>query len=128
MSFFGKIKIRGGDIMNGQLIKNIDFSRPLELEGLVDYQQGQVVSRTLAQGKPMSVTLFAFDKGEQISTHASTGDAMVYIMDGQAEITIGEEKFNLTKGQTIVMPANVPHGLEAIERFKMLLIVVFTLT
>ncbi|WHH61642.1 cupin domain-containing protein [Petroclostridium sp. X23] len=115
-------------MMNGQLIKNIDFSRPLELEGLVDYQQGQVVSRTLAQGKPMSVTLFAFDKGEQISTHASTGDAMVYIMDGQAEITIGEEKFNLTKGQTIVMPANVPHGLEAIERFKMLLIVVFTLT
>ncbi|NLY43946.1 MAG: cupin domain-containing protein [Clostridiaceae bacterium] len=113
--------------MSEHFIKNIDFSKVLELAELVNYQTGAVVSRTLAQGKALSVTLFAFDKGEEISTHASTGDAMVYILDGEAEITIGEEKFNLRGGQTIVMPANVPHALRATERFKMLLIVVFSL-
>lgn len=110
-----------------KLMKNIDFAKVLELENLADYQEGRVVSRTLAQGRPLSVTLFAFDKGEEISTHSAGGDAMVYILDGSAEITIGGEKFTVKKGETIVMPANIPHGLEAVERFKMLLIVVFNL-
>ncbi|ACQ53652.1 cupin domain-containing protein [Clostridium botulinum] len=109
------------------LIKNIDFSKPIEMESLVNYEEGTVVSRTLAQGKPLSVTLFAFDKGEEISSHSASGDAMVYILDGEAEITIGEEKFNVKKGETIVMPANVPHALLATQRFKMLLTVVFSL-
>jgi len=109
------------------LIKNIEFAKVVELESLVDYQSGRVVSRTLAQGRPVSVTLFAFDKGEEISTHSAPGDAMVYILDGEAEITVGGEKFNVKKGGAIVMPANVPHGLEAKERFKMLLTVVFSL-
>lgn len=114
--------------MDGQhFIKNIDFAKVVELESLVDYQEGRVVSRTLAQGRPLSVTLFAFDRGEEISTHSSPGDAMVYILDGEAEVTVGEEKFILKKGGAIVMPANIPHGLEAKERFKMLLIVVFSL-
>lgn len=115
--------------MNKQnLMKNIDFSKVLEMASLVDYQEGTVVSRTLAQGRPISVTLFAFDKGEEISTHSAGGDALVYIMDGSAEVTINGEKYKVGKGETIVMPANIPHGLEAIERFKMLLIVVFSLT
>lgn len=115
--------------MNEQhFIKNIDFAKVVELESLVDYQSGRVVSRTLAQGRPLSVTLFAFDKGEEISTHSAPGDAMVYILDGQAEVTIGGEKFILKKGETIVMPANVPHGLMAKDRFKMFLIVVFSLS
>ncbi len=97
------------------------------MESLVNYEEGTVVSRTLAQGKPLSVTLFAFDKGEEISSHSASGDAMVYILDGEAEITIGEEKFNVKKGETIVMPSNVPHALLATERFKMLLTVVFSL-
>ena len=109
-------------------IKNIEFAKVHGSEALVDYQEGRVVSRTLAQGKPVSVTLFAFDKGEEISTHASPGDAMVYILDGESEITVGAEKFVVQKGETIVMPANIPHGLMAKERFKMLLIVVFSLT
>ncbi len=67
------------------------------MESLVNYEEGTVVSRTLAQGKPLSVTLFAFDKGEEISSHSASGDAMVYILDGEAEITIGEEKFNVKK-------------------------------
>jgi len=114
--------------MGQNLIKNIDFAKVIEMESLVDYQEGRVVSRTLAQGKPLSVTLFAFDRGEEISSHSAAGDALVYILDGQAEITVGEEKFIVSKGETIVMPAHVPHALLAIEKFKMLLIVVFSLT
>lgn len=113
--------------MKKQLIKNIDFATPIEMESLVNYEEGTVVSRTLAQGKPLSVTLFAFDKGEEISSHSASGDAMVYILDGEAEITIGEEKFSVKKGETIVMPANVPHALLATQRFKMLLTVIFSL-
>jgi len=113
--------------MEQHFIKNIEFSKAIELKSLVEYQQGQVVSRTLAQGRPVSITLFAFDKGEEISSHASSGDAMVHILDGVAEITIGEEKFIVKAGETIVMPANVSHALLAKEQFKMILTVVFTL-
>lgn len=109
-------------------IKNIDLAKVLALAALVDYQEGRVVSRTLAQGKPLSVTLFAFDQNEEISTHSSPGDALVYILDGTAEVTVGGEKFILKKDQTIVMPANIPHGLVAKERFKMLLTVIFSLS
>lgn len=108
-----------------QLIKNIEFSKAFEMESLVTYQDGQVVSRTLAQGKNLSLTLFAFDKGEEISSHSSGGDAMVYILDGEAEITIGDNTYLVKKGETIVMPAGIAHALLAIEQFKMLLVVVF---
>lgn len=108
-----------------QLIKNIDKSKVLNMEALVSYQEGQVVSRTLAQGKNVSLTLFAFDKGEEISSHSSSGDALVYLLDGEAEITIGDMSFHVKKGETIVMPAGVPHALLAKEQFKMLLVVVF---
>ena len=111
-----------------KLIKNIDFSKPQELESLVTYQQGQVVSRTFSQGKTLSLTLFAFDKGEEISSHSSHGDAMVYILDGTSEITIGDDKYTAKKGDVIVMPANVPHALFATEQFKMMLTVVFKLS
>lgn len=108
-----------------QLIKNIELSKVLEMESLVTYQEGQVVSRTLAQGKNLSLTLFAFDKGEEISSHSSGGDAMVYLLDGEADITIGENTYNVKKGETIVMPAGIAHALLAREQFKMLLVVVF---
>lgn len=114
--------------MTTNLIKNIDFGKAIEMEGLVEYAEGRVVSRTLAQGKPLSVTLFAFDKGEEISSHSADGDAMVYILDGEAEITIGDTTTVVKKGETIVMPAHVPHALLATEQFKMLLIVVFSLS
>jgi quercetin dioxygenase-like cupin family protein len=112
-------------VMDKRFIKNIDFSKSLEMEALVEYHKGQVVSRTLAQGKALSLTLFAFDEGEEISSHSSNGDALVYLLDGEAEITIGEEKYSLSKGETIVMPAGIPHALLAVKQFKMLLIVVF---
>lgn len=107
------------------LIKNIDFAKVFEMEELVTYNKGQVVSKTLTQNKAISITLFAFDENEEISTHVTNGDAMVYVLDGKTDITIGEEVFTVKKGETIVMPAGVPHALYATERFKMLLIIVF---
>lgn len=108
-----------------ELIKNIELAKVFEMENLISYQEGQVVSRTLSQGKNLSLTLFAFDKGEEISSHSASGDALVYVLDGETEITIGDEKFNVKKGETIVMPAGIPHALLATEKFKMFLVVVF---
>ena len=111
--------------MEKKYIKNIAFGEALALEALVEYQEGRVVSLTLVQNDAMSMTLFAFAKGEAISTHSSPGDAFVYIIDGKASITIGEKTIDAEAGQTVVMPSNVPHGIDATENFKMMLIVSF---
>lgn len=116
---------RAGNTVNTHYLKNIEFEKALELPALVEYQPGQVVSRTLAQNKAVSVTLFAFDENEEISSHSSDGDAMVTVLEGDARITIGDQVFSLTGGNTIVMPAGVPHAVAADGRFKMLLTVVF---
>ncbi|EIW19077.1 Cupin domain protein [Pelosinus fermentans] len=110
--------------MEKKYIKNIEFSKALEMVNLVEYQDGRVVSLTLVQNDTLTLTLFAFAKGEAVSTHSAPGDAMVYILDGEASITVGENKFIATKGQTLVMPSNIPHGLDATENFKMMLILV----
>ncbi|MFZ5754074.1 MAG: cupin domain-containing protein [Bacillota bacterium] len=109
---------------NTQIMKNIEFSKALRLEDLIDYQEGQIVSKTIAQLPGVSVTLFSLAKGEGISTHTTSGDAMVQVLDGEAEITIGGEVVTVKAGETVIMPADVPHGLEARERFKMLLTVI----
>ena len=106
-------------------IKNINKAEVLTLKEQVAYQEGQVVSRTLAQNDAVSVTLFSFDKGEEISTHESGGDAFVTCLDGVGEITIDGEKFELKEGESIVMPAKHPHAVFGKERFKMLLVVIF---
>jgi len=105
-------------------MKNIDFSTVVTLKDLIDYQQGQVVSRTLAQVPTASITLFSLDAGEGISTHTTSGDAMVQILDGEAEITIGDKVLTVKEGETVIMPSDIPHGLEARKRFKMLLTVI----
>jgi quercetin dioxygenase-like cupin family protein len=110
--------------MEKKFIKNIEFSTALEMANLVEYQEGRVVSLTLVQNDALTLTLFAFAKGEAVSTHSAPGDAMVYILDGEAAITVGENKFTASKGQTLVMPSNIPHGLDATEKFKMMLILV----
>lgn len=110
--------------MTQKFIKNIEFGKALNLASLVDYQAGRVVSLTLVQNDTVSMTLFAFSKGEAISTHSAPGDALVYILDGETEITIGSETVTARAGETVVMPANIPHGLEAVANFKMLLVVV----
>jgi quercetin dioxygenase-like cupin family protein len=105
-------------------IKNITSAEPLTLTGLVDYQEGRVVSRTFLQTNVTSLTLFAFDKGEGLSSHTAAGDAFVQILDGEALITIGGKDVTVKSGEVVVMPANVPHSLQARDRFKMLLVVV----
>jgi quercetin dioxygenase-like cupin family protein len=107
------------------VLKNIEKSQMLVLKEQVSYQDGQVVSKTLAQNEALSVTLFSFDKGEEISSHRSGGDALVTCLDGQGEITIDDAHYELSEGQSIVMPAGHPHAVSAKERFKMLLVVVF---
>ena len=87
------------------MIKNISKAEVLVLKDQVAYQEGQVVSKTLAQNDALSVTLFSFDKGEEISTHESGGDAFVTCLDGVGEITINGEKYELHEGESIIMPA-----------------------
>lgn len=106
------------------VIKNIEFSTALKLNDLIEYRQGQIVSMTIAQIPSANITLFSLDKGEGISTHTTSGDAMVQILDGEAEISIGDQVINVKEGETVIMPSDVPHGLEARERFKMLLTVI----
>lgn len=106
------------------MMKNINKAEVLVLREQVAYQQGQVVSKTLAQNEAMSVTLFAFDKGEEISTHKSDGDAFVTCLDGVGRITIDGVEYELTQGESIVMPAGHPHAVYGKGQFKMLLVVV----
>ena len=106
-------------------IKNIDKATVLTLKNEVSYQPGQVVSKTLAQNSAVSVTLFAFDKGEEISTHESGGDAFVTGLDGVGKITIDGVDYTLHEGESIVMPARHPHAVFGQEQFKMLLVVIF---
>ena len=106
-------------------MKNIQKSQILTLSDQIQNQEGQVVSKTLAQNEHVSLTLFAFEKDEEISTHASGGDAMVTVLDGTGKFTIDGKVFILQQGETIVMPAGIPHAVYGQERFKMLLTVVF---
>ena len=106
-------------------IKNMDFATVVTLKEQVAYQEGQVVSKTLAQNEHVSITLFAFDKGEEISTHESGGDAFVTCLDGVGKITIDGVDYERKEGQSIVMPAKHPHAVFGQEQFKMLLVVVF---
>ena len=106
-------------------LKNIEKSQIQKMKDLVTYQDQQVVSKTLVQNKHVGITLFAFDADEQISTHASHGDALVQILDGQAHITIGEDLYTLADGESIVMPAEVPHAIYAPVRMKFMLTVIF---
>ena len=106
-------------------MKNIPKGEMVDLRDLVPYQEGQVVSRTLAQNPHVSLTLFAFEKGEEISTHASGGDALVTVLEGTGRFTVDGKVHLLTQGPSLVMPARVPHAVCGEERFKMLLTVVF---
>ena len=96
----------------------------LNLDSLLDYQEGAVVSRMLLNKKIGTVTLFSFDKGEGLSEHTTPFDAVVYVLEGKVEIIISKKPYVLEKGQMITMPANDPHALKALERFKMMLIMV----
>jgi quercetin dioxygenase-like cupin family protein len=106
-------------------VKNIEDSKILKLEEEISYQKGQVVSKTLVQNKNVSLTLFSFDQGEEISSHSSDGDALVTVLDGKGRFTVGDEVFILNKGESIIMPNHVSHAVYGEEQFKMLLTVIF---
>lgn len=108
-------------------IKNIEQDTVLSLAGQVEAQPGQIVSRTLAQNRAVSVTLFAFAQGEEISTHDSIGDAMVTVLEGTGRFTVGGKEHFCHAGEVLVMPATVPHAVYAPKPFKMMLTVVFPL-
>ncbi len=108
-----------------KFIKNIEHEKVQKLADLVSAEKGQVVSKTLAQNKAVSITVFAFSKGEEIATHDSTGDAMVSVLEGVGEFTVGGVKHTVKAGESLVMPAAVPHSVYAPENFKWLLTVVF---
>lgn len=105
------------------MYKNIEKQKRLNLKDIVDYAPGQVVSKTLVQNDRVSMTVFSFDKGEEISTHAAGGDAMVTVLEGRGRFTVGGEVFFLEAGETLIMPKDIPHAVYGEERFKMQLIV-----
>lgn len=96
-------------------------SRPINIENLIEYQEDSVVSREIIRKETGTVTIFAFDKGEGLSEHTAPFDAIVQIVDGTAEIIISGNKNVVKTGEMIIMPGNVPHALNAVERFKMVL-------
>ena len=97
---------------------------PFDLAETVSYAGGSVVSKTLLKKDVGNITLFSFDSGQGLTEHTSPSDAVVYIMDGEAEITIGGKEQVVAAGEMMIMPANIPHSLQAIKRFKMLLIMI----
>ena len=99
-------------------------AQPLKLADLINYQEGSVVSREIISKKTGTVTLFAFDQGQGLSEHTAPFDALVYCVDGETEVTISGNPIRLKEGEMVIMPAHEPHALKAIQRFKMLLIMI----
>ena len=104
--------------------KGVVSGEALEMAALVAYQEGTVISRTLIDKQIGTVTVSAFDEGEGLSEHTVPYDALVQILDGEAEITIAGEPKRVTAGQMIIMPADRPHAVKAVKRFKMLLVMI----
>lgn len=100
------------------------MAQPHKLDDLISYQEGSVVSRALIDKKTGTVTLFAFDKGQRLSEHKALFEALVYVLDGETEITISGEPFLLKKGDVVIMPANEPHAVRAVTPFKMALVMI----
>ncbi len=101
--------------------------RPFNIEALLNYQDDAVVSREIARKDTGTVTLFAFDRGQGLSEHTAPFDAIVYIVDGTAEIMISGQSHRVAAGEMVIMPANKPHALKAVERFKMMLVMIKSL-
>ena len=107
------------------IMKNINKAKVMVLKDQVSYQEGQIVSKTLVQNDKVSMTIFSFDKGEEISSHAAGGDAMVTVLEGTGRFTVGDDVFLLQAGETLIMPKGIPHAVFGEEKFKMQLTVSF---
>jgi quercetin dioxygenase-like cupin family protein len=111
----------GKNRLNGGTMSTAPKAQVLPLTGMVDYQEGAVVSRQITKENAGNITLFAFDTGQGLSEHTAPFDALVHALEGEAEIAISGQVFHLKAGEAIIMPANQPHALHAPQRFKMLL-------
>ncbi|MFQ6054626.1 MAG: cupin domain-containing protein [Methanosarcinales archaeon] len=111
-------------LKNNQASTKSLVGRVVKLIDLLDYQEGSVVSRTIVDKKTGTVTLFAFDEGQGLSEHTAPFDAIVYILDGEAEIVISGKTLYVKEGEMVIMPANEPHALRAVEKFKMVLVMI----
>ncbi len=109
---------------NSMFIKNFDQGKVVTLKNQVEFEKGTIVSKTLVNGSALTMTLFAFDEGQGVSTHAAAGDAFVVCLEGNAEITLNGEKLSISEGESLIMPAGAPHALKAVTPYKMLLTVV----
>ena len=98
----------------------------LDMENLVQYQPGSVVSREIFRRNTSNITIFAFDEGQGLSEHTAPFDAVACILDGKAEITVAGKPNIVKKGEMLIMPANKPHSLKAVEKFKMMLVMIRT--
>jgi len=103
---------------------DINKSEIFELKQSVEYSTGSIVSKTIIKKTTGNITLFAFDKGQELSEHTAPFDAMVFVMDGKVEVIIDKKHFLLSEGETIIMPALIPHALKAVEKFKMMLVMI----
>ncbi|MDP4291826.1 MAG: cupin domain-containing protein [Bacteroidota bacterium] len=103
------------------MINEFNHSEVFSYSGIIDYAQGSIVSRQILQRKSGNITLFAFDKGQLLSEHTAPFAALILIIDGEAEVKINSVPYALKAGQSIIMPANIPHAVTATERFKMVL-------
>ncbi len=99
----------------------LDSQQAVNLTGLIEYHEGSVVSKTIVEKKTGTVTLFAFDEHQGLSEHTAPFDALVYILDGEAVVVISGKAISAKKGEAVIMPANEPHSLKAVHRFKMML-------
>jgi quercetin dioxygenase-like cupin family protein len=97
------------------------MAESIALKTHIDYSKDSVVSKTLVKKKTGNITLFAFDKGQELSEHTAPFDAVVQIVKGEAEVIIGGESVSAKEGDMVIMPANIPHAIKAVQRFKMLL-------
>ena len=112
---------KGGEMNRSGERGALPAAEAVEVKALVDYGVGAVVSRTLAKNDAGTITLFAFDAGQELSEHSAPFDAFVQILDGEAELVIGGKSVTAREGEVVVMPADVPHAVKSAERFKMLL-------
>jgi quercetin dioxygenase-like cupin family protein len=113
-----------GDAGEKKVSGGLPPGEPCRLETLLDYAPGAVVSRTLVKGKAGTITLFAFDQGQELSEHTTPFDALVQVVDGRVRLVIGGREVEAVAGETVLMPADVPHAVQAVERVKFLLIMI----
>ena len=104
--------------------KAVEKAQTMKMNSFAEYQEGSIVSRTLIDKKAGTVTFFAFDEGQGLSEHVASFDALISVLDGEAEVAISEKSYHIKKGDMIILPANKPHALKAIKKFKMMLVMI----